>query len=105
LAEQKVARPPISEEKVGELKIFLRAGRAGIPPSTILPSSAKLNLLPRMSTMNISWPDQLKALVDEQVSQRGYSTSSVCVQRASRTAPREAHAQPVLSHHAGTAHP
>lgn len=28
-----------------------------------------------MSTMNISWPDQLKASVDEQVSQQGRSTS------------------------------
>jgi len=29
-----------------------------------------------MSTMNISLPDNLKAFVDEQVSQRGYGTSS-----------------------------
>ena len=29
-----------------------------------------------MSTMNISLPDALKAFVDEQVSQRGYGTSS-----------------------------
>ena len=29
-----------------------------------------------MSTMNISLPDSLKAFVDEQVSQRGFSTSS-----------------------------
>lgn len=29
-----------------------------------------------MSTMNISLPDTLKVFVDEQVSQRGYSTSS-----------------------------
>jgi antitoxin ParD1/3/4 len=29
-----------------------------------------------MSTMNISLPDSLKAFVDEQVSQRGYGTSS-----------------------------
>jgi len=29
-----------------------------------------------MSTMNISLPDMLKAFVDEQVSQRGYGTSS-----------------------------
>ncbi len=28
-----------------------------------------------MSTMNISLPDTLKSFVDEQVSQRGYSTS------------------------------
>lgn len=29
-----------------------------------------------MSTMNISLPDSLKSFVDEQVSQRGFSTSS-----------------------------
>jgi antitoxin ParD1/3/4 len=29
-----------------------------------------------MSTMNVSLPDGLKAFVDEQVSQRGYGTSS-----------------------------
>ncbi len=29
-----------------------------------------------MSTMNISLPESLKAFVDEQVSQRGYGTSS-----------------------------
>ena len=29
-----------------------------------------------MSTMNISLPDNLKSFVDEQVSQRGYGTSS-----------------------------
>lgn len=29
-----------------------------------------------MSTMNISLPDTLKVFVDEQVNQRGYSTSS-----------------------------
>jgi len=29
-----------------------------------------------MSTMNISLPDDLKSFVDEQVSQRGYATSS-----------------------------
>ena len=29
-----------------------------------------------MSTMNISLPDTLKTFVDEQVSQRGYGTSS-----------------------------
>jgi len=32
-----------------------------------------------MGTMNISLPDQLKTFVDEQVSRRGYGTSSECV--------------------------
>jgi antitoxin ParD1/3/4 len=33
-------------------------------------------LEPTMSTMNISLPDSMKSFVDEQVSQRGYGTSS-----------------------------
>lgn len=33
-------------------------------------------MLLAMSTMNISLPDSLRAFVDEQVSQRGYGTSS-----------------------------
>lgn len=37
-----------------------------------------------MSTMNISLPDTLKAFVDEQVSQRGYSTSSEYVRELIR---------------------
>ncbi|MBL0419082.1 type II toxin-antitoxin system ParD family antitoxin [Ramlibacter sp. AW1] len=37
-----------------------------------------------MSTMNISLPDNLKAFVDEQVSQRGYGTSSEYVRELIR---------------------
>lgn len=37
-----------------------------------------------MSTMNISLPDGLKAFVDEQVSQRGYGTSSEYVRELIR---------------------
>lgn len=37
-----------------------------------------------MSTMNISLPDTLKSLVDEQVSQRGYGTSSEYVRELIR---------------------
>lgn len=37
-----------------------------------------------MSTLNISLPDQLKAFVDEQVSQRGYGTSSEYVRELIR---------------------
>ena len=37
-----------------------------------------------MSTMNISLPDTLKSFVDEQVSQRGYGTSSECVRQLIR---------------------
>ena len=38
----------------------------------------------RMSTMNISLPDSLKSFVDEQVSQRGYGTSSEYVRELIR---------------------
>jgi antitoxin ParD1/3/4 len=37
-----------------------------------------------MSTMNISLPDALKAFVDEQVSRRGYGTSSEYVRELIR---------------------
>jgi len=37
-----------------------------------------------MSTMNISLPDTLKAFVDEQVSRRGYGTSSEYVRELIR---------------------
>ena len=37
-----------------------------------------------MSTMNISLPDTLKNFVDEQVSQRGYGTSSEYVRELIR---------------------
>ena len=37
-----------------------------------------------MSTMNISLPETLKAFVDEQVSQRGYGTSSEYVRELIR---------------------
>jgi len=37
-----------------------------------------------MSTMNISLPDSLKSFVDEQVSERGYSTSSEYVRELIR---------------------
>jgi antitoxin ParD1/3/4 len=49
-----------------------------------LPIFAKFNMLLGMSTMNISLPDQLKAFVDEQVSQRGYGTSSEYVRELIR---------------------
>ncbi|MGY2233397.1 type II toxin-antitoxin system ParD family antitoxin [Pseudomonas gingeri] len=37
-----------------------------------------------MSTMNISLPDALKSFVDDQVNQRGYSTSSEYVRELIR---------------------
>jgi antitoxin ParD1/3/4 len=41
-------------------------------------------MLGSMSTMNISLPDSLKAFVDEQVSERGYGTSSEYVRELIR---------------------
>jgi len=37
-----------------------------------------------MSTMNISLPDNLKAFIDRQVSERGYGTSSECIRELVR---------------------
>lgn len=42
----------------------------------VLPKFANEPTLFVMSTMNISLPEALKSFVDEQVSQRGYGTSS-----------------------------
>lgn len=49
-----------------------------------LPNFAKTLILPIMSTMNISLPESLKSFVDEQVSQRGYGTSSEYVRELIR---------------------
>ncbi|MDR6289257.1 antitoxin ParD1/3/4 [Inquilinus ginsengisoli] len=51
---------------------------------TVLPNFAKAPILPLMSTMNISLPESLKSFVDEQVSQRGYGTSSEYVRELIR---------------------
>jgi antitoxin ParD1/3/4 len=50
----------------------------------VLPNFAKLPILLLMSTMNISLPESLKSFVDEQVSQRGYGTSSEYVRELIR---------------------
>jgi len=51
----------------------------------ILPKIAKPSILQFiMSTMNISLPDALKSYVDEQVSERGYGTSSEYVRELIR---------------------
>ena len=49
-----------------------------------LPNFAKLHMLLQMSTMNISLPESLKSFVDEQVSERGYGTSSEYVRELIR---------------------
>jgi antitoxin ParD1/3/4 len=49
-----------------------------------LPIFAKAGKLFSMSTMNVSLPDSLKDFVDEQVSRRGYSTSSEYVRELIR---------------------
>ena len=41
-----------------------------------MPIFAKSGIRARMGTMNISLPDTLKSFVDQQVSTRGYGTSS-----------------------------
>ena len=49
-----------------------------------------------MSTMNISLPDTLKTYVDEQVSQRGYGTSSEYVRELIRKDQERQHLRGLL---------
>ena len=59
----------------------------GIEPargSGVLANFCQLRHVEDMSTMNISLPDALKAFVDEQVSGRGYATSSEYVRELIR---------------------
>lgn len=56
-----------------------------------------------MSTMNISLPDSLKSFVDEQVSQRGYGTSSEYVRELIRRDQDRQHLRDLLL--AGAASP
>ena len=49
-----------------------------------------------MSTMNISLPDTLKDFVDEQVSQRGYGTSSEYVRELIRKDQDRSHLRDLL---------
>ena len=49
-----------------------------------------------MSTMNISLPDALKSFVDEQVSQRGYGTSSEYVRELIRRDQDRSHLRSLL---------
>lgn len=56
-----------------------------------------------MSTMNISLPDSLKAFVDEQVSQRGYGTSSEYVRELIRKDQDRLHLRGLLLVGAATA--
>jgi antitoxin ParD1/3/4 len=49
-----------------------------------LPNFAKPAIYNRMSTMNISLPEGLKSFVDEQVTTRGYGTSSEYVRELIR---------------------
>jgi antitoxin ParD1/3/4 len=50
----------------------------------VLPIFAKGDIFRVMSTMNISLPETLKAFVDEQVTGRGYGTSSEYVRELIR---------------------
>jgi antitoxin ParD1/3/4 len=56
-----------------------------------------------MSTMNISLPDSLKSFVDEQVSQRGYGTSSEYVRELIRKDADRLHLRGLLLEGAGSA--
>lgn len=56
-----------------------------------------------MSTMNISLPDSLKSFVDEQVSQRGYCTSSEYVRELIRKDQDRQHLRGLLLAGAGSA--
>ena len=49
-----------------------------------------------MSTMNVSLPDSLKDFVDEQVSRRGYSTSSEYVRELIRKDQSRQHLRALL---------
>ena len=49
-----------------------------------------------MSTMNISLPESLKSFVDEQVSQRGYGTSSEYVRELIRKDQERLHLRKLL---------
>ena len=55
-----------------------------------------------MSTMNISLPDTLKSFVDEQVSQRGYGTSSEYVRELIRKDHDRLHLRKLLLKGAGS---
>lgn len=56
-----------------------------------------------MSTMNISLPDTLKTYVDEQVSQRGYGTSSEYVRELIRKDQGRQHLRSLLLEGAASA--
>ena len=56
-----------------------------------------------MSTMNISLPDSLKTFVDEQVSQRGYGTSSEYVRELIRKDQERQHLRGLLFEGAASA--
>jgi antitoxin ParD1/3/4 len=56
-----------------------------------------------MSTMNVSLPENLKAFVDEQVSQRGYGTSSEYVRELIRKDQDRQHLRGLLTAGAASA--
>ncbi len=62
----------------------MKRGKSYCLPRPVLPNFAKQSTIDPMSTMNISLPDSLKSFVDDQVSQRGYGTSSEYVRELIR---------------------
>ena len=61
-----------------------------------MPNFAKTLTLAGMSTMNISLPDSLKSFVDDQVTKRGYATSSEYVRELIRADQDREHLRKLL---------
>ena len=82
--------PEIADAVAGLDMVFLVAGMGGAAGSggfqlkRIFAKFCQTVLKWPMSTMNISLPDSLKSFVDEQVTQRGYGTSSEYVRELIR---------------------
>lgn len=61
-----------------------RSGSRHSAPPAVLPKFAIITIIPLMATMNISLPDALRDFVDDQVSERGFGTSSEYVRELIR---------------------
>jgi antitoxin ParD1/3/4 len=75
------------------------AAATGVPAYAIphgLPNFAKRSTIHGMSTMNISLPDSLRSFVDEQVSSRGFGTSSEYVRELIRKDQERLHLRGLL---------
>lgn len=80
LRSRRIAPDPAGDDLRGE-----KPGPNGpIERSDLAKFCQGVYVSPTMSTMNISLPDTLKSFVDEQVSARGYGTSSEYVRELIR---------------------